>query len=103
MDRKTWGFVLAGLAIAIGLAALVSPLASLSPDGLDKFAQEQQFAERAENKDVWTHAPLAEYKLRGVTNASLATSLAGVIGTVLVFGCAFGLARVLRRKDRSES
>jgi cobalt/nickel transport protein len=99
VDRRTMGlFVAGGLIVAIGLAFFVSPLASSSPDGLEKVAQDQGFAEQAEDH-AFTDGPLADYGVRGVENERLSTGLAGIIGVAVTFGVGmllFGLLRVVR-------
>ena len=102
MDKKTWGFIIAALLVALALSAFVSPFASDKPDGLDKFSEDQKFAEQAQGKDAWTHAPLPKYKLSGIEHESVSTAVAGVIGTLVVFGLAFGLAKVVSRKSPSD-
>ena len=90
--RRHGEFILYGLLIALGLAIFVSPLASSFPDGLEKVADSLGFMERA----APTHpAPIPDYEVPGVHWAPLATSLAGVIGTLLVFALGWVLARVL--------
>ena len=102
MDRKTWAFVLAGLALSVALAAFVSPFACSSPDGLDKFAQDREFEDKAEGSEAWAHAPLADYKAPGIGDERVSTAVAGVAGTLLVFACAWGLAKVMARKKPAE-
>jgi cobalt/nickel transport system permease protein len=91
--------VVFGLAVAIVLAAFVSPFVSSSPDGLEKVA-----AEKALDTDEQEHAlgggPLADYAVDGVDDERLATGVAGVIGVVATFGVgagAFALLRFARR------
>ncbi|MCY3020730.1 MAG: PDGLE domain-containing protein [Planctomycetota bacterium] len=102
MNRRTWRFVVAALACSLALGAFVAPFASPSPDALEKFAQDQRLVGQAEGKGVWTHAPLSDYKVRGVRNESVSTGIAGVVGTLAVFGLAFGLARVIARRKTRE-
>ena len=84
MTRTTW-WVVAGLAVALGVAVFVSPWASSSPDGLDKFAADHAMTAAAEPA-AWQAAPLADYQVPAVRHTGLATALAGGIGTLLVFG-----------------
>jgi cobalt/nickel transport system permease protein len=89
-----WGV---GLLIALGLA-IVSPLASKHPDGLNWVAAQQGFLS-AEQGPLYRIIP--HYVLPGVSNQSLATILAGVIGVVIVFGVAFGVAYARRNRQVS--
>ena len=108
MDKRTWCFVLAALLFSVALAAFVSPCASSAPDGLEKFAAEQQFAARAEGRNAWSRAPWADYKVSWVwdrlqacptrRNGPVSTGLAGATGTLLVFVCGWGLSKALARR-----
>jgi hypothetical protein len=88
----------AALAIALGLAGAVSPLASSSPDGLERVAAEHGFAGQAREHAAQERAPLAGYAFPGVSDPRLATGLAGFAGTLAVFALGFGLAAGLRRR-----
>jgi cobalt/nickel transport system permease protein len=91
--RPAEGFVLYGLLIALALALFVSPLASAWPDGLDRTAEVLGFAARASTPAV--PAPLQDYGVPGLQWGGLELSIAGGIGTLVVFGLAWILARVL--------
>lgn len=80
--------------LAIG-AALLSPLASSSPDGLERVAEDQGFASRARELPFQV---MTDYLFPGVENTALATLLAGIVGTLLLFGVTYGLALLLRRQ-----
>ncbi|MBN2026590.1 MAG: PDGLE domain-containing protein [Actinobacteria bacterium] len=105
---------MAGLAIAVALALIISPWASSSPDGLEKVAEDKGFLEQAEETEpVWESSPIPDYAVPGLTEEAvneetgeveeeptkLATALAGLIGTVAIFLIAWGLALVLKKKD----
>ncbi|MDD2325560.1 MAG: energy-coupling factor ABC transporter permease [Alphaproteobacteria bacterium] len=98
ISSKTFGA--ASLAVAVVLAVAVSPFASAFPDGLEKVAQDKGFEELASQAaQVWTGSPFADYQaLFG--NEALATSAAGLIGTLLVFALGFALSRVARASVR---
>jgi cobalt/nickel transport protein len=53
-------FVAGGLLVAIGLAMLVSGLASSSPDGLNKVAEDHGLAANA-SQHLFENGPLAGY------------------------------------------
>ncbi|MCS7247518.1 MAG: energy-coupling factor ABC transporter permease [Anaerolineales bacterium] len=90
--KLVWGV---GLAIAL-LLAVLSPLASAYPDGLEWVAEEHGFIEAA-------RAPLYEvipdYLFPGVSNEALATILAGVLGTLIVFGVVFAIGYARRKRS----
>jgi len=96
-NRKLW-FILAVLAASIAVAGLLSPLASRSPDGLERVAADKGFIEKGEGGSVWKWTPIPDYELPGIKNGSISTASAGIIGTLAVFGGAYGIARVLKRK-----
>ena len=88
MKRRWW---LAGLAIALAVA-LLSPLASSHPDGLERVAEDKGFIDRAH--DPW-YEIVPDYLFPGVGNEALATILAGIVGTLTMFGLMFGLGKIL--------
>ncbi len=85
---------LVGLAIAL-VVALLSPLASSSPDGLERVAEDVGFIDRAIGP---FYQIIPDYMFPGVSHQALATILAGVVGTLLMFGLALFLARRLQRR-----
>lgn len=85
------GLLAYGLLIALALATFVSPFASKLPDGLDWAAQRMGFADKAAARA----APISNYQTPHVSNLTLATGLAGLIGTVVVFALCLALARIL--------
>jgi len=102
VDKKTWFFVLLALLVSILLAILLSPFASSSPDGLEKVAEDEGFLEKAEERQpAWELAPIPDYAVGGIENESLATALAGLIGTLLTFAVGLGLAKLISRKSRT--
>jgi hypothetical protein len=82
-----------GVLIAAGLAVFVAPFVCPWPDGLESVARRLGFEGQAESPAV--PAPMADYQLPGVGSATTATMVAGLIGTGLAFGAAYGLARLL--------
>jgi cobalt/nickel transport system permease protein len=96
--RLGFEFILFGLIIALGLAIFVSPYACSWPDGLDKVAERFGFAERA-GAALKTWFP--DYKVPGVSSEGLATALAGAIGTVIMFGLAWIVGRLLVKSEPS--
>ncbi len=101
MDRKSLVlFVVGGLLVAIGLAFFVSPRASGSPDGLNRVASDQGFADQ-EQESATADGPLAGYSVRGVDEEGLSTGLAGAIGVAVTFGAGmilFGTLRTIRAR-----
>jgi hypothetical protein len=94
-------FTLAGLAVAVALALIISPWASSSPDGLEKIAEDKGFLDKAEETEpAWGSSPIPDYAMPGLdeSHPALATALAGLAGTVAIFLIAWGLALVLKKK-----
>ncbi len=92
--RAVWAV---GLVIALVLAVL-SPLASTHPDGLEWFAEQQGFIDRAESP---LYDLIPDYAFPGISDPAIATIAAGVLGTVLVFLVALGIAVNRRRRAGS--
>lgn len=86
-----------GLAIA-ALLALLSPLASSAPDGLERVAIDLGFIDGVRGP---TPAPatglLPDYNFPGL-EGGLSTILAGLVGIVIVVALGYGLAMLLRRR-----
>jgi hypothetical protein len=91
-------FTTLALALAVGLAAAVSPYASASPDGLERVAERHGFLEQGTQHSFQADSPIPDYAFPGIENARVATGLAGFVGTLLVFGIAFGLGALVRRR-----
>jgi len=87
MKGRWW---LVGLAIAL-VVALLSPLASSHPDGLERIAEDKGFIDRAQ--DPW-YEIVPDYLFPGVGDEAVATILAGIVGTLTMFGLMFGLGKI---------
>ncbi len=90
---KWWHFAL----LVCLLVAVLSPLASSMPDGLERVAADGGFEEAA--LDSPFHA-IADYAFPGVNSPEIATILGGLVGTILVFVLTYGLAQLIRIKKR---
>ncbi len=99
MGWRGKSLIAAGLVIAIALAIL-SPLASSAPDGLERVAEKLGFVGRTAKSVI--HAPLPDYHIPGIGSAAMATAVAGVIGTILAFALALVLASVLVPRSSHE-
>lgn len=98
VDKRTIGLVtLVGLGFA-ALAALLSPLASSAPDGLERVAADQGFIERAMNAP---YNIIPDYTVPFLGETPLSTITAGMIGLFIVFALMYGLALVLRGRGSS--
>jgi hypothetical protein len=80
------------------VVAIFSPLASSSPDGLERVAEDKGFIGLAGSTPLQI---IADYVFPGIENEAVATIIAGIIGTLFLFGVAYGVAYLLvstRRK-----
>jgi len=84
-----------GLLIALA-TALFSPLASTFPDGLEWVAEEKGFIEDALEP---AFEVIPDYVFPGVGSEALATILAGLVGTLILFGIGYGLGAMLKRRE----
>jgi cobalt/nickel transport system permease protein len=101
--KGRWGQVLVGgLAIALAIAIFLAPFASEYDDGLEWVGGKLEFLK--ENPPV-VSAPIPDYQLAipGFPHPKLATAVAGLVGTLVVFGVGIGLARGLSRGDSTIS
>ena len=92
---KWWHFAL----IVCLLVAVLSPLASSSPDGLEKVAEDKGFLDMAQSAPFEV---IADYLFPGIENEALATILAGLLGTLLIFGVVYGIGWLIKSR-RSEN
>jgi cobalt/nickel transport protein len=97
MKRKD---IILCLIIAIVIAVFMSPLSSSWPDGLERVAQNIGFIERSKQVPVMK-APMPDYIFPGLKNEMLSTALSGVLGTVIMFGIGYALARLLKKRKGS--
>jgi hypothetical protein len=92
-------FVAGGLVVAALLAVGLSRWASTEPDGLNRVAIDEGFADE-ETDHALADAPTAGYAVDGVEDEGLGTGLAGLIGVAVTFAVAGGLLLVVRRRSR---
>lgn len=89
--------VISGLLLALALALLVSPWADSNPDGLDRVAQDEGFAD-SESDHRLGDSPLADYSMNGVNNERIAKGLSGVIGVLATFALGLALFALVRKR-----
>jgi ABC-type spermidine/putrescine transport system permease subunit I len=95
--RKYWW--VAGLLLALGVA-LLSPLASPHPDGLERVAEDEGFLDQAEDAP---YQVIPDYAFPGIQNEAVATIVAGLVGTAFLFAVGYALAWLLRRRPERVS
>ena len=82
------------------VVAVFSPLASSSPDGLERVAENEGFIGLAQESPFQL---IADYVFPGIENEAVAAILAGLIGTLTLFGVAYGLAWLVRSRREEPS
>jgi cobalt/nickel transport system permease protein len=100
-DKTTKGdkaIIIGGIAIA-AILAVFSPLASSHPDGLEWVAEEHGFIDTAR---AALYNIIPDYTMPGVSNSALATIIAGIVGVIIVFGVAYGVARAEKHTGSQE-
>ncbi|MCD6476039.1 MAG: PDGLE domain-containing protein [Anaerolineaceae bacterium] len=90
--------ILVGGTVIIIALAILSPLASSHPDGLEWVAEESGFLSAAQ--DAFFEI-IPDYVMPGISNEAIATIIAGIIGAVVVFAVAYGTASS-RKKESKE-
>jgi cobalt/nickel transport system permease protein len=107
--QKSGLAIVGGLGVALAIAVFMAPFAFKEPDGLSFVGAKLGFLpeedapssvpERIQNYQI------RKYKLpiAGAEHVRIATAAAGAIGTLVVFGAAFGMARILPRPKQIEA
>jgi cobalt/nickel transport system permease protein len=93
---------LAGLAIALAVCVFLAPFASEHPDGLEWVGARLGFLNEEAAAPALVPAPIPDYQLPlfGSNHVKAATAVAGLVGTLVVFGVGLALARVFSRRER---
>jgi cobalt/nickel transport protein len=104
--KKNHIFILTGLGISLGIATLLSPFASQNPDGLDRVAEDLEFANKAIEEPLTQKLPPAkvftEYSVNAVSNEKVSTAVAGLTGTLVAFGLTWGLGKLTVKRPKPE-
>lgn len=95
--RRTAGFILVGLLVALVIAGVGSYYASSSPDGLEWSAEKEGFLDTAEDSAT-ADSPLADYAVTGVDDGRLSGGIAGVVGVAVTLVLAGGITVLVRRR-----
>jgi len=83
-----------GLLVCLVVACL-SPLASSSPDGLERVAENKGFINLGQEAPFQV---IADYLFPGIENEAVATILAGLVGSLILFGMVYGMAWLLKSR-----
>lgn len=94
-----WGQVgFAGLAVAMAVAVFLGPFAWDTPDGLEHVGSEMKFLPKEAPPVLAGLFPDYRWEVLGPERLGIATSAAGAVGTLVVFGVGLILARVFARR-----
>jgi cobalt/nickel transport protein len=111
---RNQALLVTGLGLALLVAIFLSPFASQNPDGLDRVAKDQGFdkkeLEETPAKKLPFYTVFDSYALKfipgynkdGFSN-KIATSVAGVAGTLTTFGLAWGIGKLAVRGASSSA
>jgi cobalt/nickel transport system permease protein len=88
------GWIAAGLLVALAVV-LISPMASLNPDGLNRVAINLGFMATAQART----GPFAGYSIALLGKNALSRIAAGAIGLLVVLGLAFLAGRALQKRS----
>lgn len=89
------GWVVAGVLISLAVV-LLSPMASIDPDGLNRVAEDLGFLDSARSNS----GPFAGYSIPFLENTSTAKIVAGVFGALVVLGLVILAGRSLQKKQQ---
>lgn len=82
------------LTMAILIAVFIAPFASQLPDGLEKVAIDKGFLEKS--KTV-LNTIIPDYIFPGFKNEKLAVGIAGLTGSLVLFGVGYGLSKCIKK------
>jgi cobalt/nickel transport system permease protein len=99
-QREFRGWVVPVVSILL-VAGVLSLFASAFPDGLDWVSEQTGFDKLAENVRVVVPTPLADYQIKGLDK--IGTSIAGIVGSIVCFGLAFGFANIIKGAEPQTS
>jgi cobalt/nickel transport system permease protein len=91
------GWIYAGISLAL-FAVLLSPLASASPDGLERVAKDMGFLKLSQNAPFKI---LHDYTVPFLGQTALSTIVAGAVGVLVVLGLVIVLGGLLRQKKNT--
>ena len=88
--------VIGGVLVTLLVAGVVSQFAFDDPDGLERVAETEGFADQGE-EHAFASSIFADYATHGVGNESVSLAIAGVAGSLLTLAVGGGLVLAVRR------
>jgi hypothetical protein len=101
-DRRNRRLFIIGLLVAVAVAVIAAQFASSDPDGLEYVAEQEGFAETAEDHALGD-GPLADYGENLTNSSRVNTALAGLLGTLATLGVGYGVFWLARRTRRDST
>ncbi len=101
MKNRYNGFVWLILGISLLMVLILSPLASSSPDGLEKVAQAKGFSHKGGQWGLWRHAPMRDYAIPWIKNEKVSTAFSGMIGILAIFLLILGFGQLVRKRSKT--
>jgi cobalt/nickel transport protein len=95
MDKKTKQLIIGGIIIAILIAVGSAFFASSDPDGLEKSIEE--ILPDFEDEHL-IESPMPDYVIHSIGENPVSSSIAIIVGIIIVFILAYGLGYLLKRK-----
>ncbi|HBK96927.1 MAG TPA: cobalt transporter [Microcoleaceae bacterium UBA10368] len=80
------------------ISGVLSLFASSWPDGLEAVAEKYGFKDK-EAVAIENPTPFADYGVKGLEEQPIGTSIAGLLGSAVSFGTAFGIVQLIKPKD----
>jgi cobalt/nickel transport system permease protein len=96
-EQGNRGWIIAGVAITL-VVLVLSPLASLNPDGLNRVAMDLGFIDSAQSGA----GPFAGYSVPLLANPSMGKIAAGILGVAIVLLLVVLAGRSLQKKSQSK-
>ena len=90
--KSEYSFTVGASILAVG-AALISPLASGFPDGLEWVAEKLSFAQFS---GFEIPAIFPDYQATFISSPAFSTILAGIAGILIAFGLTFGIGKMIK-------
>lgn len=97
LSKFRFGHLVGALMTIMAVVVFLAPLASISPDGLEYVGQ--QFGFIHEEMAPKYQAPLPDYSVPGMPDGRWSTVVAGLVGTIVVFGASLLLSRGLSKQS----
>ncbi len=97
MKNNKWGIV---FIISIMIGGALSLFASSSPDGLEKIAEEQGFLDKGQQLFA---SIMPDYQVPAIHSEIIGASIAGIVGTCIVFVLLFLAGKFLYQIEIDKS